>query len=74
MKTYLTYDIKYDFSGGEWSGFSQPKLPQKILIDVPDEIASEPMVLEDYLADKISDKTGFCVEHFDFQLDPFPQK
>jgi hypothetical protein len=74
MKTYLTYDICYDFSGGEWSGFSEPKLPQKILIDVPDEIASEPMLLEDYLADKISDKTGFCVEHFTFQLDPFPQK
>jgi len=74
MKTYLTYDIYYDFSSGKWSGLSQPKLPQKILIDVPDEIASEPMLLEDYLSNEIYNKTGFSVEGFDFQIDPFPQK
>ena len=74
MKTYLTYDIYYDFSDNECSDFSEPNLPQKILIDVPNEIAFEPMLLEDYIADKISDETGFCVEHFNYQLNPFPQK
>jgi hypothetical protein len=67
MKTYLTYDIFYDFSDCELSNLSEPKLPQNILINVPKEIASEPMLLEEYLADKISNKTGFCVEVFSYK-------
>ena len=67
MKTYLTYDIFYDFSDCELSNLSEPKLSQNILINVPKEIALQSLELEDYLANEISDKTGFCVEVFSYK-------
>ena len=69
MKTtnYKVYNIKYDL-GDEWSGDSKPDLPRTLIIeDVP---ADHPEFahgnLEDYLANAISDKTGFCVEYFHY--------
>lgn len=65
---YEINEICYDF-GSEDTGFSQPRLPYSIIIeDVPQKIANEPIELEDYLAKAISDRTGFCVECFNFKL------
>jgi len=64
---YEINEICYDF-GSEDTGFSQPRLPYSIIIeDVPQEIAENGIELEDYLANAISDHTGFCVECFNFK-------
>ena len=69
MKTtnYKVYNIEYDLSG-EWSGDVKPDLPRSLIIeDVPsDHPEFAHGNLEDYLANAISDRTGFCVEYFDY--------
>jgi hypothetical protein len=72
MKTktynYKINTIAYDL-GSEWKGFNKPVLPDCLIIEnVPKEVADSPIELEAYLADKISDHTGFCVEHFFFSV------
>jgi hypothetical protein len=66
MKTYLITQIAYDF-GSEHRGFDKPDVPTKLVIEAPQEITASPIELEDYLANAISDRTGFCVEHFTFK-------
>ena len=63
MKTYLITQIAYDF-GSEHKGFDKPNVPAKLVIEAPHEVSASPIELEDYLANAISDRTGFCVEQF----------
>ena len=67
-KNYEVSKIRYDY-GSENCGFSKPELPSCLIIeDVPSDVSNSPIELEDYLANEISNKTGFCVETFLFKL------
>lgn len=64
MKSYLITQIVYDF-GDEHNGFMKPSVPSELVLEAPNEITTDE--LEDYLANEISDKTGFCVDCFVFK-------
>lgn len=57
MKTYLVTNIDYDLDD------EVIELPNVLEIDVPDFIND--YEIYNYLSDKISDITGFCVSDFD---------
>ena len=56
MKRYRTYDIKWDTDG------EVVDLPSEVFIEL--EADDDPSL---YGADKISDKTGWCVNSFQFE-------
>ncbi|MAG25926.1 hypothetical protein CMI47_10145 [Candidatus Pacearchaeota archaeon] len=59
MKHYLCTDIKWDTDG---DNYALSQLPKTVLIvDCPDD--EDP---EEYLRDRLSDKSGFCHFGFDF--------
>jgi hypothetical protein len=56
---YIVFDIKYDIDD-----IDDIELPKKISIPVDINIAKDTDQLEEYLADQISNITGYC--HFGF--------
>lgn len=54
---YTVTDIVYDTDGEDVD------LPSKMEIEVPDTI-EDPVDIDEFISDKISDETGFCHKGF----------
>lgn len=59
-KKYIVSDIIYDTDGEDVD------LPSELTIEVPDDVEQDD--IEEYIGDKISDKTGFC--HIGYTVEP----
>jgi len=58
IRVFLITDIDWDTDGEEVD------LPEEITVNVSEDEELEEDEIEEYISDKISDKTGFC--HFGF--------
>ena len=58
-KTFTVSNIDYDTDGEQIDG-----LPAELVVDVPNEFCETSDDILDYIADEISNRTGFCHNGF----------
>ena len=76
-KHFIKYfNIEYDVNGQDLD--ANPKfnsvedlhnsLPKEVIVGVDDDFLNVSNDLKDYLADPLSDETGWCVQDFDYEV------
>lgn len=61
IKSIIVNGIDWDIDCVDWENEQGVNLPSKTMIEVEEKYLNDP----DYIADKLSDEYGFCVNSFE---------